>query len=112
MLTEQQLRERFAPVKCDTQLQFDGYMNRLNLYQSEVNHPYIDRKAGIRQRRASILSQIETAKAELHSLRAELLAIEQEQHEQNRAFHVLKAEMNILNPKSASLPEGNGTAGQ
>lgn len=98
-MTEQQARERFTPVKCNSQLEFDKRMQAINEQQTIENHPYLDRLRELTKQKALIETQKQALNVQLNAIKMERLEIEQQKKNINRVFHQLKHELLQLNPK-------------
>lgn len=98
-MTEQEARERFTPVKCNSQIEFDKLMQAINNQQTIENHPYVDQLRALNKRKALIEAQKQALNVQLNAIKVERLEIEQNQKNINRVFHQLKHELLELNPK-------------
>ena len=98
-MTEQEIRVKFAPAKCDNQTEFDARMHAINGQQTIENHPYLDRLRELNMQRTFIETQKRVLDVQLNTIRAERLEIEQRRKDINRVFYQLKHELMELNPK-------------
>lgn len=98
-MTEQEIRAKFAPAKCDNQIEFDDRMHAINNQQTIENHPYLDRLRELNMQRTFIETQKRALDIQLNTIRAERLEIEQRRKDINRVFYQLKYELMELNPK-------------
>jgi hypothetical protein len=98
-MKESEIREKYPPHEVETQQEFEAIMERMNHEQSELNHPYIDRKAEIAKQRGLLQIQLNALKQQVHVLGVEYQDIEIKQKELNRAFHSIKHEFITINPR-------------
>lgn len=98
-MNEKDIRAKFTPKVCNSQIEFDAFIHEVNNEQSILNAPYNDRIRELNQRKALIDSQKKMLNAQLETIKVERLSIEQEQKNINRVFHAIKHELMELNPK-------------
>lgn len=98
-MKEKEIRKKFPPRKCESQIEFDRIMSDMNQAQSHLNHPYLDRLRELNKQKANIETQIQALKVQLNSIRIERLEIEEKRKIINRTFHDLKNELIMLNPR-------------
>lgn len=98
-MTVKEIREKFPPRKCESQIEFDRIMSDMNTAQSHLNHPHLDRLRELNKQKANIETQIQALKVQLNSIRIERLEIEEKRKVINRTFHDLTNELIMLNPR-------------
>ena len=98
-MNEKEIREKFAPRKCENQNEFDMIMHDMNTVQTELNHPYADRER-------ELLKQIDLLNAQRNAIFVQIdtIQIQRRENEQkrkdiNRVFHELKHQLIGLNPR-------------
>lgn len=104
-MNEKELRENYPPLKVGNQQEFDTWMGKLNMQQSEENVPLNKQKADINRKRNMIQLQMQTLRQQDKLLQMEYLEIEARQKDMNRVYHALKHEMIVLNPKNSAQAE-------
>lgn len=98
-MTAEEARAMFAPVKCNSQIEFDERMHAINNQQNIENHPYLDQLRELNKRKALLQAQKQAINVQLSAIRVECMEIEQKQKDTNRVFYQLKHELIELNPK-------------
>ena len=98
-MNQEELMAKYQPRQLENQVEFETIMSEMNNEQSLLNHPYIDRKREIVKQRELLKIQINSVKTQLSALSAEYQDIEAKQKEINRAYHAVKNEFIVLNPR-------------
>lgn len=99
IMNEKEIREKYPPHAVDTQIEFERIMSEMNVEQTHLNHPYLDREREIAAQHATIKMQIQALHQQANALKMERLANEQKRKDINRTFHDLKHEFIKMNPK-------------
>ena len=102
-MNENDIRAKFAPRKCENQVEFDQMMQEMNSMQTELNHPYADKER-------ELLKQIDVLMAQKHAIfvQIETIQIQRRENEQyrkdiNRVFHDLKHQLIMFNPREGFI---------
>ena len=98
-MNEKDIKAKYQPREVDSQVEFETIMQEMNNEQSLLNHPYIDRKAWIVKQRELLNIQKHAINQQLSALSLEYQDIEAKQKEINRAFHAVKHEFIVMNPR-------------
>jgi hypothetical protein len=98
-MNQEELMAKYQPRQLDNQVEFETIMSEMNNEQSLLNHPYIDRKMEIIKKREMLMIQLNSVKTQLAALSAEYQDIEIKMKEINRAYHAVKHEFIVLNPR-------------
>ena len=106
-MNKEEIRKNYPPRRVESQREFDTFMELLNAEQREFNHPYLDRLREINKQRTLIRTQMTALQQQLNALKVEAIDIEQKQKDMNRAYHGIKHEMIVLNPKDAQTTVQN-----
>ena len=94
----EEMKAKLQPRKCNSQVEFDELMHKINNQQSLENHPYLDRLRELNKQRALIETQKQALNVQLNAIKVERIEIEQKQKDINREYHALKHELIELNP--------------
>ena len=98
-MNQEELMAKYQPRQLENQVEFETIMSEMNNEQSLLNHPYIDRKMEIIKKRELLMIQLNSVKSQLAALSVEYQDIEAKQKEINRAYHAVKHEFILLNPR-------------
>lgn len=104
-MTIEEVKGRFQPRQLDSQVEFDRMMNEMNAVQEHMNHPYLDELRDLSLKRERIETEILGLKIKLSENKSERIMIEQQLKDINRAFHDLKHELIVMNPKEGFAKE-------
>lgn len=94
-----EIKAKYQPREVDSQVEFETIMKEINHEQELQNHPYIDRKAWIVKQRELLRIQKQAINQQLSTYSLEYQDIEAKQKEINRAFHAVKHEFIVMNPR-------------
>ena len=94
-----EIKAKYQPREVDSQVEFETIMQTMNHEQELLNHPYIDRKAWIVKQRELLNIQKQAINQQLSAYSLEYQDIEAKQKEINRAFHAVKHEFIVMNPR-------------
>lgn len=97
-MNEKELRERFAPRKVESQIEFERIMSDMNAEQTRMNRPYMDSEYQIGVRRQTLKQQVNSLNQQITTLNLELMQQQNERKQMNRLFHDLKHELIMMNP--------------
>jgi hypothetical protein len=98
-MTVEEIKAKHQPRQLENQVEFDAIMSDINQQQGELNRPLIDRKMEIIKKRELLMIQLNSVKSQLSALSAEYQDIEIKMKEINRAYHAVKHEFIVLNPR-------------
>lgn len=98
-MKQKEIIEQFPVKKYKTQIEFDSYMNKINIMQTKLSQPYNDRLRNIEKQKAEYRMQINAIIMKIEELRIEQCKVEQERKDINRTFYDIKHELIMLNPK-------------
>lgn len=98
MKTKEEIREIYPPRECESQVEFDQLMVKLNFGQSQINHPLLDREEELVKKIMLLRQQILGINVQINSLAIERQEVKRERKDVNRIFHELKHELIQLNP--------------
>lgn len=98
-MTLDEIKAKYQPREVDSQTEFETIMKQMNHEQELRNHPYIDRKAWIVKQRELLRIQKTAINQQLSALSLEYQDIEAKQKKINRAFHAVKHEFIVMNPR-------------
>ena len=98
-MNQEELMAKYQPRQLENQVEFETIMSEMNNEQSLLNHPYIDRKMETIKKRELLMIQLNSVKSQLAALSVEYQDIEAKQKEINRAYHAVKHEFIVLNPR-------------
>lgn len=98
-MIQDEIKAKYQPREVDSQTEFETIMQAMNHEQELRNHPYIDRKAWIVKSRELLNIQKQAINQQLSALSLEYQDIEAKQKEINRAFHAVKHEFIVMNPR-------------
>lgn len=73
-------------------------MATMNLEQTELNHPLLDRDRELAKQRENLLMQMEAIRIQLKTINVERINLEQQRKDINRLFHELKHDLIMANP--------------
>ena len=93
------LKAKFQPRQLDSQIEFDDVMSEMNMEQSRMVHPLIDKEIELIKKQSRLQEQISEMKIEIGVIKRAKLDVESRKKEINRAFHELKHELIKLNPR-------------
>lgn len=93
------LKAKFQPRQLDSQIEFDNVMSEMNVEQSRMVHPLIDKDIELIKKQSRLQEQISELKIEIEVIKRAKLDVESQKKEINRAFHELKHELIKLNPR-------------
>ena len=94
-----ELREKYTPQVFENQSQFDDYMCRLDNLQSIKNRPFKDELAKLQRQRQALKIRHLDILQKMEQIGMNIQIIQETQKEMNRAFHDLKHETIVLNPR-------------
>lgn len=95
----ERLKAKFQPRQLDSQIEFDNVMSEMNMEQSRMVHPLIDKEIELIKKQSRLQEQISEMKIEIEVIKRAKLDVESQKKEINRAFHELKHELIKLNPR-------------
>jgi hypothetical protein len=104
-MNQEELMAKYQPRQLENQVEFETIMSEMNNEQSLLNHPYIDRKMEIIKKRELLMIQLNSVKSQLSALSAEYQDIEIKMKEINRAYHAVKHEFIVLNPRERFIKQ-------
>ncbi len=99
----ERLKAKFQPRQLDSQIEFDDVMSEMNVEQSRMVHPLIDKDIELIKKQSRLQEQISEMKIEIEVIKRAKLDVESQKKEINRAFHELKHELIKLNPRERFL---------
>ena len=99
MMDLERLKAKFQPRQLDSQIEFDDVMSEMNMEQSRMVHPLIDKEIELIKKQSRLQEQISEMKIEIEVIKRAKLDVESQKKEINRAFHELKHELIKLNPR-------------
>jgi len=94
----QEIREKYPPHRLASQVEFDRMMAAMNMEQTELNHPYLDRDRELAKQRENLMMQMDAIRIQLKSIAVERLELEQRRKDVNRLFYELKHNLVAANP--------------
>ena len=94
------LKAKFQPRQLDSQIEFDDVMSEMNVEQSRMVHPLIDKDIELIKKQSRLQEQISEMKIEIEVIKRAKLDVESQKKEINRAYHELKHELIKLNPRA------------
>lgn len=97
----QEIRGKYPPRKLNSQAEFDNMMAEMNVEQTVMNHPYLDRDRELAKQRQNLMMQMDAIKIQLKGIAVERLELEQKRKDINRLFHELKHDIIMLNPRDS-----------
>jgi len=97
------LKAKFQPRQLDSQIEFDDVMSEMNVEQSRMVHPLIDKDIELIKKQSRLQEKISEMKIEIEVIKRAKLDVESQKKEINRAFHELKHELIKLNPRERFL---------
>lgn len=103
MMDLESLKAKFQPRQLDSQIEFDDVMSEMNMEQSRMVHPLIDKDIELIKKQSRLQEQISEMKIEIEVIKRAKLDVESQKKEINRAFHELKHELIKLNPRERFL---------
>lgn len=95
----ERLKAKFQPRQLDSQIEFDDVMSEMNVEQSRMVHPLIDKEIELIKKQSRLQEKISEMKIEIEVIKRAKLDVESQKKEINRAFHELKHELIKLNPR-------------
>ncbi len=98
-MNEKEIRAKYEARKCETQMQFDRLMSEMNIEQTHINHPLLDRERELSKQRELLEQQKQAINIQLNAIQVERLDLEQKRKDVNRMFHDLKHDLIMLNPR-------------
>ena len=99
MMDLKRLKAKFQPRQLDSQIEFDDVMSEMNMEQSRMVHPLIDKEIELIKKQSRLQEQISEMKIEIGVIKRAKLDVESQKKEINRAFYELKHELIKLNPR-------------
>lgn len=106
-MNEKEIREIYPPRKCESQIEFDRLMSALHEAQAHANHPLLDRESELMQQRTLLLQQRQAINIQLEAIKVERIQLDARRRQNNRAFHDVKHELIMLNPKEELAKRGS-----
>ena len=103
MMNLEDLKAKFQPRQLDSQIEFDDVMSEMNVEQSRMVHPLIDKEIELIKKQSRLQEKISEMKIEIEVIKRAKLDVESQKKEINRAFHELKHELIKLNPRERFL---------
>ena len=100
-MSEKEIRAKYEARKCETQMEFDRLMSEMNIEQTHINHPWLDRERELAKQRELLEQQKQAINIQLKAIKVERLDLEQKRKDINRVFHELKHELIMLNPRES-----------
>ena len=100
-----ELREKYPPREVETQVEFDSIMEKMNIEQTHLNYPYLDRERELVRQKELLEQQKQAINIQLNAIKLERLDLEQKRKDINRVFHDLKHELIVLNPREKFVKE-------
>ena len=106
-MNEKEIRAKYEAQVCATQMEFDRLMSEMNMEQTHLNHPYLDRERELAKQRELLETQKQAINIQLNQIKVERLELEQKRKEINRVFHDLKHDLIMLNPRENFAKESD-----
>ena len=106
-MNEKEIRAKYEAQVCATQMEFDRLMSEMNMEQTHLNHPYLDRERELAKQRELLETQKQAINIQLNQIKVERLELEQKRKEINRVFHDLKHDLIMLNPRENYAKESD-----
>lgn len=100
-MNEKEIRAKYEARKCETQMEFDRLMSEMNIEQTHINHPWLDRERELAKQKELLEQQKQAINIQLNAIKVERLDLEQKRKDVNRVFHELKHELIMLNPRES-----------
>lgn len=94
-----EIREKYPPREVDNQVEFERIMSEMNIEQTHLNHPYLDRERELARQKGMLEQQKKAIDIQLNVIKLERLDLEQKRKDINRVFHEIKHEFIMMNPK-------------
>ena len=98
-MNEKEIKAKYQSRKCSTQVEFDRIMSEMNMEQTMLNHPFLDRERELVKQREMLWTQKEAINIQLNQIKIERTELEQKRKDINRLFHELKHELIMANPR-------------
>ena len=108
-MTQEEIMAKYQPRQLEKQVEFEQVMQQMNQDQALENHPYIDRIMEIQKQRELLNIQKQAIQQQLSALGAEQKDLEAKQKVINRAYHNVKHEWHMLNPRERFIRKDDGT---
>ena len=108
MITFDEMREKYPPLKVSTQLEFDLRMNAMRREQTDLTTPLKVELESLNRSRHELGRQISQMTIELGSINRRREAIMGALSEVGRIFYGLKKELIQMNPKTVPPTLGEG----
>ena len=109
-MTQEELRAKFAPRKCSSQIEFDTLMQQINFEQTKMNHPLLDKERDFQNQFRNIDIQMSALRAQRNAVCIGYNNLHQEQKDINWLFYQIKQELYALNPHGLKNEEGTPSA--
>jgi hypothetical protein len=100
-MNEKEIRAKYEARKCENQMEFDRLMSEMNIEQTHINHPWLDRERELAKQKELLEQQKQAINIQLNAIKVERLDLEQKRKDVNRVFHELKHELIMLNPRES-----------
>ena len=100
-MNEKEIRAKYEAQVCATQMEFDRLMSEMNIEQTHINHPWLDRERELAKQKELLEQQKQAINIQLNAIKVERLDLEQKRKDVNRVFHELKHELIMLNPRES-----------
>ena len=98
-MNEKEIIAKYEAKECNTQVEFERIMSEMNIEQTHLNHPYLDRERELIRQKELLEQQKQAINIQLNALKMERLDLEQKRKDINRVFHDLKHNLIMLNPR-------------
>ncbi len=99
MNSMEEIREKYTPHVVETKGEFDDYMEAVNHAQREAVRPLEEQLKELNRQTLLIDTQMSALNIQKKTLIMQKIDIDSKRKEFNRAYHDLKHEMVMLNPK-------------
>lgn len=103
-MTPQEIQEKWAARKFETQAEFEAMMVAINNEQTEANAPLIDKDTEFSKMIEALKARRSELDRRIAMVRIDRLNLMQEQKAINRAYHKVKHDLIVLNPKCCLQP--------
>ena len=100
-MNEKEIRAKYEDQVFETQMEFDRLMSEMNIEQTHINHPWLDRERELAKQKELLEQQKQAINIQLNAIKVERLDLEQKRKDVNRVFHELKHELIMLNPRES-----------
>lgn len=103
----QELRVKFAPRECESQIEFERLMAELQDANAQAAHPHLDTIASYNKELLLMDMELHELHAKMDQLKVKRMYVEKDLKETNRFFHDLKHQLVMLNPREKFVKQEN-----